>query len=627
MRAIPITPLLVIASINLWVPNPSWSQTGARPEAGSKLEVLFNQGYDHLVANLDSGLAVSERLLGRAQKQGNREYEGYAYYLRAEAYVTSTAYHLAAPNYEKAINIFEELDDSVGLSSVYNGMGVMYHDYGKYHESAYYFKRAMALDSSLENDGLVTKTNIARALSNLGQHKEATALCKQAMATGMERSDSDAVYLSREVLADVAYARGDMGACMAHVQAAKGYWQRQGNLYSLAANQYYWADLLHGQGKHRDALAWAEKGRATEQRLSPGMTSQYYYQVLEKAHAALGNRDAAYAALKGFLEGEMELREKDQTASMQLMQKELDFRVRLEKENLAAQMAKREAELRLEDEKYKSGSLALAMALSLLVLGYLVWQHRRVVRLNGDLRMSNERANGINEKLREQNVFKEKLIGVIAHDTRSPLASLSVVLELISAGDLGPGQRDEILKEMGSRITAALRESEGLIGWAKAQLNGLVIAPTEVALGPLLEEVSEATLVQFKQKNLKLELDVVPRQGLLTTDANLLRIVLKNLITNAAKFSYDGGTIRIKARANQEGSYDIAVEDDGMGMEKTQLAQLFKPDTPTRRGTHNEKGSGLGLLQCQEFIEKMGGHIRAESRPEGGSTFTVHLVG
>jgi two-component system, sensor histidine kinase and response regulator len=125
-------------------------------------------------------------------------------------------------------------------------------------------------------------------------------------------------------------------------------------------------------------------------------------------------------------------------------------------------------------------------------------------------------------------------------------------------------------------------------------------------------------------KNIKVN-NLLPDKVFVHADTNMVRTILRNLITNAVKFTHKNGSIEISAKTVEQ-SLEISISDSGIGMDEATISKLFKIDSNlTTRGTENEKGTGLGLFLCKEFVEKHGGRIWCESRKGAGSIFRFTL--
>jgi len=224
------------------------------------------------------------------------------------------------------------------------------------------------------------------------------------------------------------------------------------------------------------------------------------------------------------------------------------------------------------------------------------------------------------EKLSKLNNFKDKLFTVVSHDIRSPLAVLLSLLELLDYEDgLDEDESKEILYEIKKNVKSTYEMVENILKWFKTQID---VGVSNITCN-LLEVVKESIMPLMQNAELK-GIDVsyeIPKDISVYVDRCMLEIILRNLFSNAIKFTNMGGSIKILAQ-EFSGIVTIAVSDTGIGIEKERIDELFNnAHFPTTFGTSGEKGTGIGLMICKEFIERNNGRIWALSSVGKGSTF------
>jgi len=229
-------------------------------------------------------------------------------------------------------------------------------------------------------------------------------------------------------------------------------------------------------------------------------------------------------------------------------------------------------------------------------------------------------------QLRELNSTKDKLFSVIAHDLRSPFNAILGFSELLidNTSDFDVTESEEYLGLINSSAKNTLTLLDNLLNWAKSQTGTIIYKPEETNLPAIISEILEVSKSIAKIKNISIDYtqtDVAE----VYADVNMLKTILRNLISNAIKYTHSNGEITISALQNQN-NIEITVSDNGVGMNEETRNKLFKIDTNiTTTGTANEKGSGLGLILCKEFVEKHGGEIWVKSELGKGSAFIFSL--
>jgi signal transduction histidine kinase len=164
---------------------------------------------------------------------------------------------------------------------------------------------------------------------------------------------------------------------------------------------------------------------------------------------------------------------------------------------------------------------------------------------------------------------------------------------------------------------------ENLLAWAKQQMSGMQASKKEVKVKQIVEEIMESHRFNARHKGIKLN-NELPESLKATGDYDMLKLVMRNLISNSIKFSNTGDTITVSGSRKQDFVL-LSVKDTGIGIPEDMQDKIFEEDLSSRRGTSEEKGSGLGLRLCKEFIEIQGGSISFDSKEGKGTTFWIRL--
>ncbi len=232
-------------------------------------------------------------------------------------------------------------------------------------------------------------------------------------------------------------------------------------------------------------------------------------------------------------------------------------------------------------------------------------------------------------KLKQTNATKDKFFKIIAHDLREPLAQVISVTEVLERNfrDFSEEKMIQILTIMKSASERGFKLSENLLSWAQSQTNSIEFKPEIIDLTTIIDENINLLQPKASEKNIKLfKMKFKPR--MVKADRNMLNTVLRNLLSNAIKFTYPGGQVKIDTEIKNN-SYQFSIHDNGMGMSAEIIKDLFKVDNvKVGLGTKKEKGTGIGLVLCKEFIEKHNGNIWVTSKEGTGSTFffTIPMI-
>ncbi|MBS4057940.1 MAG: HAMP domain-containing histidine kinase [Bacteroidales bacterium] len=230
------------------------------------------------------------------------------------------------------------------------------------------------------------------------------------------------------------------------------------------------------------------------------------------------------------------------------------------------------------------------------------------------------------KRLKDLNATKDKLFSIIAHDLRSPFNNIIGFSELLleNINKIDNVESEKYIDIINSTAKKTIILLDNLLNWAKSQTGELSYKPEKIILSEIMLEIIGLKKSLAKAKNISLH--YTPTIEIeLYTDINILKTILRNLISNAVKFTNAGGYINILATTNQQ-QVEISISDNGVGINEETIHKLFDLSTNlTSLGTANEKGSGLGLVLCKEFVEKLGGKIWVESVEGKGSDFKFTL--
>jgi len=273
----------------------------------------------------------------------------------------------------------------------------------------------------------------------------------------------------------------------------------------------------------------------------------------------------------------------------------------------------------------ENGIIVILLAIFLQVIEGLVYYNKftreqlKIIKLQQDKLVKSEK------KLNELNQSKDKFFAIIAHDVKNPFTALLSAsqtmannFELMDKEDLYQGIN--IIKESSNNIYALF---ENLLIWANSQMGNMQISKESIGIRFLVEEAIKPFLPSLKEKHISLETDIDP-DTTIVADKNMINTVLRNLLSNATKFTGEKGIIQLNSITETD-KILIEVSDTGPGLSSEDQAKLFRIDVKNKSipGEQGKKGSGLGLILCKEFMEKNDGKIAVRSEIGKGTTFIL----
>lgn len=268
---------------------------------------------------------------------------------------------------------------------------------------------------------------------------------------------------------------------------------------------------------------------------------------------------------------------------------------------------------------------AFSILVVFMIIIVLVYRAENIQkRLNRELEAKKEILEKRESELQASNETKTKLFSIIGHDLRGPVGALQELLRLYSDGDIETDEFLEFVPKLREDVDHISFTLNNLLSWGHTQMNGAVTKPSLMALESLVSENIKLLSEIAKKKSIKIVSELV-ENTLTWSDSNQIDIVVRNLISNALKFTPQNGMITIAAR-ERDNLWEVAIRDTGVGMDKITVKNLFEKNSNiTTYGTDNEKGTGLGLSLCKEMVEKNGGSIWVESALRKGSCFFFTL--
>lgn len=265
-------------------------------------------------------------------------------------------------------------------------------------------------------------------------------------------------------------------------------------------------------------------------------------------------------------------------------------------------------------------------------MGNTEFKDGKCIRIYGTFQDIDERKKEHEEleknarELAELNKTKDKLFSIIAHDLKSPFSGILGLSDLLK--EIATENSPEMILQMAELINASATQAftllDNLLLWARMQVGSISVNKTRIHLSEEVNLIIDLLSSKAMGKNIIIR-NQVPADLYSNSDLNIFKLVMRNLVSNAIKFTHENGQIDISAYIDEKSAV-ISVTDNGVGMSPSEIALIFDPaEYFTQPGTGNEKGTGLGLKLCNDYLQKQGGVLKIESIPGKGSTFSFTL--
>jgi len=538
-----------------------------------------------------------------------------------KGFVEKGLYH-----YLRALRLYELVDDKEGLVATLSNLAHIYREQRNYPEAIRHFNLA----AEIERDYLEKQkphyflVNIAEDFMHLGQYEQAGNILQEAdsILRSLPRPDDEDLLIwtdKARVQGIVSMETGRHKQALACFSEAleivrkTGYLEKEGPVLILLGS------LLTETGDFISAKAYLEQAKKIAIEVGSFTMQRDVYKSLSHLSEKMGLYPKALEYIKLFNQANDSVINIESARSMSEMQVTFDT----EKKEAQIRLLQQENEIQhlLTQKSENRRKLAVIAAVALLLIAGLYFNRYRLKKQSEAL-LSEK-----NDQLAELNATKDKFFAILAHDLKNPVSSFSNIstllkdkLEYLNEEDLR-----YYLTEMSNSAESLNQLLLNLLQWARSQRNQLHVELREHSLSDLIGKALRFLKTETDIKQLSIRKNI-SNNIFLHTDENIMVTVLRNVIGNAAKFSPEGSEMTITTSEASGKRFIISVSDNGPGMQPEDIEKLFRTDINTQTiGTHNAKGTGLGLILCSELLEKIGGNIRAESVFGEGSTFFIEV--
>lgn len=278
---------------------------------------------------------------------------------------------------------------------------------------------------------------------------------------------------------------------------------------------------------------------------------------------------------------------------------------------------------RLENQRTYLTALLIFSNFMILVVVMVLYLYYNRHKDNQILNIQKEEIALQSEELRKSNAVKDRLFSIIAHDLRVPLATLKGIVFMIRDEDFSKRDLHRIADQLEVDLSQNASMIDNLLTWTKSQMDSIDVKLEVIDLAPLVDGNVRLARWQADRKSITVN-RLVPSTYRVWADYDLIDLVIRNITQNAVKFTNEGGEINLMAKETDR-YIELDISDNGIGMTQDEVDHLFDFKHRPRRGTKNEKGSGLGLMMSKEFLERVGGYITVQSTVGEGTTFTISI--
>jgi two-component system, sensor histidine kinase and response regulator len=588
-----------------------------------EVDALKNIGVAYWVkGDYELALDSYHRALALAEKINYKKGRGRLYLNISLIYSDQGKYADALENNFKSLKICEAIADTKGLALNYNNMAIIYYNQNNFEEAISNYQESLKISQQSGNfqDMAMAMSNIAELY--IRQQKYAEALDYYQRSMVLKEKVNDMVGLATNL-----GGIGEIYKLQGRYSEALNYYLRSLKIQESIGNKPDMAVLLQGIGscyfelhESEKALDYCTRGLAIAKSIGHKKFIRDGSEILSKIYKAQKQFNVAlkyYEDFKLYSDSinnqESEKRTAVLQAQYQFERKEIELKAEQEKKDIAhdEQSARQRAWTYL---------FATALFFSVLVTVILIRTNRVKQKVNHLLQLKNEEISLQKERLEAADIFKNKILSVVTHDIRGPLNSIKGMFYLIEEKAISAEESLGMISQVNVRINQVSGFVDDLLMWAKNQMVKPEVKYQSLQLEKLISETLNVLAPQAENKGVAFNVEA-DRSAKIVADEDMIKVVLRNLVSNGIKFCKKGDSIAVSFTDEGNECVRIVVADTGQGIDSEKMKKLFlSPDVSTT-GTNNEPGTGLGLILCKQYIELNGGEIGVNSEPGLGSQF------
>ncbi len=560
---------------------------------------------------LENSLEIAKKLDMPLQIANNYYSIGFCNLIKSD-------FNKALENYLQSIRIYEKLKDSFRLSNGLMAIGTLYSETKDFKKTNEYYNKALQLIEAQKDT--VQLASILAQKGNLYDQQ-------------LQEYDTALIYLkkslslARAIKVDylVTNALGNIGLIYKHqfqTNKALQYFDSALLAYETmdAPVDNYAAIYNNIAATHSQAGNYQQAKIAFDKSIQFALKAGSPYIEMENYN----NQADMYSRMKNFelqsvfLKKYYNIKDSLFTADNKNHLTQLETDYQMEKKN--TEITKKEAEV-VKQKSQRNVFVLIAGGTALLLLTLLFF-YRKIKINNQLLQKKNIQINQQKEELETLNQVKDRLFSIISHDLRNPLITLRTYLSLADDVTLTADKKELFKRSTMQAVTQTCEMLDNLLLWANLQIKNTNPSITPVNINDCILDAVNTIQAQATQKQIAVKTTVASEVAL--GDLTIVTIALRNLLTNAIKYSPSGSLVNIDAE-KKGNDLLIKIKDAGIGMTAEQLLHLNTRQTDTTMGTNGEKGSGLGIFLVQELLEKINGRLTIESTQGHGSCFTILL--
>lgn len=590
--------------------------------------------YFGITSDFKSQLYYLNLSLDISKKLGDTRRIGEGYKDLANVYASKVQYStLALDYYYKSLEIELVLNNKPIVADIYNDIGDVFNSMEMHSKALDYFHKALIMYK-----GIKSQTRVCIAYLNIGETYLAQKEYYMAIDYLMQSLKIAKLLDNKDLLC---LNNTDLGLSYSFLKKNEMAFKYLSNASEIATKYDLntdnirvlnaFASFYNAQKNYEKAYTYAIKAKDVANKY--GYLDLLSNSLLQLHHslAGLNNYKVAYEVLFQYNKLRDSLFSNENIQKLTSFNLEADFNIKQKQIDLQQQEKVAAYKQRIAQQRWvNTVSMILVIAMIAISMVYYL-QRLKQQKINTMLEIKNkevlDQKADIDEqaqKLNSLNSLKDRLISVLAHDLRAPLSTLRGLFGLLQDDTISYNEMLEMIPSVLKKLEYTSDFLDTLLFWINSQMENFENFAKSFYIKEVVVFETSNYQEQATLKGISL-IDNVPADLVVSADPNSIRIVIRNLVTNAIKFSNQNDNIEITAGKFDESNIFISVKDTGTGMNEEQLDKIFKTKVNSKVGTQNESGTGMGMLFCKDLVEKCNGKIWVKSKIGEGTEFTFTI--
>ncbi|WP_238354362.1 tetratricopeptide repeat-containing sensor histidine kinase [Fulvivirga marina] len=626
-----------------------------------RLEILFYLVNEYNYDDVDTAIHLATRARNLAVELQDSLYLAFADEMLAGYHTVQSNYKEALKYDLEALRLYKQMNYGAGVTLALNSIGEDYYDLDLFSDAYDYYQQSLKKAQEI-NDKLyiaIATYNIGRVLKSMGQLEKAREYIENSMKLSSVIDDHEGLAYSGHDIGEILILEGHYEKALTELHKALelstklettvlipqilnkiaiayenlGEFEKSLDYHNRALERYEELNNKSGIAETQLGLGIARMKMGeydlanelldTSLKISKGMNNNELiikaYEEMSILYERKGEYQQSlkyYKMFKAMEDSVFSEKQKEQFAQIQIKyetaNKDMEIALLNQKEE--------QQKTQLKNEEFFRNILVVILAFTAVLLITLYRSSVRRKKINNLLVIHQKEMEEQSRELAGLLEMKDKFFSIVSHDVRSPIHALVGILDMLDEGSLNQEELRQLTKSLKVRLDNTRKLLDNLLDWALVQMNEITIQEEPLELKDLVTE-NLNFFREINDKNIEF-IDLVEKDTSVLADRNMLDLIIRNLVANSIKFTREGGFVEISAEDKDNDTLIIKIRDNGIGMSEEQKSQLFNTTVLyTTKGTANEKGTGLGLKLCKEFVERMGGKIWVESKEGEGSTF------